>query len=253
MPIPQSNHIIGEPFTELLSVGSTNNYAMGMAQNGAATHGSTWFAHSQTAGKGQRGKTWKSEPGENIAQTVLLDTSWLPVSSQFHLSIAVALAVYDMFSSYAGDETSIKWPNDIYWRDRKAVGILIENSIKGNIWQWAVAGTGVNINQVAFPPEVQNAVSLRQITGKRFDSVVLGKELCAHLQKRYLQLAEKGVDDLLIAYNQVLFKKGERVKLKKENIAFECVIDHVDEQGRLWVKEAADEYFTFGQVQWVLK
>lgn len=256
MPPSHTNQIIGEPFTELTSVDSTNNYAMGIVQKGAGIHGSAWFAHEQTAGKGQRGKSWQAARSENILLSVLLDTSGLPLSGQFLLSITVALAVYDFFSSYAPDETRIKWPNDIYWRDRKAAGLLIENNIKGRNWQWAVAGMGVNINQAAFE-NMPNIVSLRQITGKAFDTVALAKELCNCLQQRFTRLQNSVGNDekealLLEQYNAVLFKRGEKVKLRKGEEEFECVIDRVDKNGLLWVQQAMQDYFQFGEVQWIL-
>ncbi|BAV09928.1 biotin--[acetyl-CoA-carboxylase] ligase [Filimonas lacunae] len=240
----------------MTSVDSTNNYAMGIVQNGAGIHGSAWFAHEQTAGKGQRGKVWKTAPLQNVILSVLLDTSWLPLSKQFYLSMAASLAWHDFYSKYALDETRIKWPNDLYWRDRKAGGMLIETVVKGSKWQWAVVGMGTNVNQGAFE-ELQRAVSLRQITGKTFDTVALAKELCACLQIRYTQL-QQSINNpekerlLLESYNNILFKRGERVMLRKENTAFTCVIDYVDSNGLLWVKEAMQESFQFGEVQWVL-
>lgn len=256
MPPSHANQIIGEPFTELSSVDSTNNYAMGIVQKGAGIHGSAWFAHEQTAGKGQRGKVWKAARSENVLLSVLLDTSSLPLSRQFLLSATVALAAYDFFSHHALDETRVKWPNDIYWRDRKAAGLLIENSIKGRNWQWAVAGMGLNINQAAFE-NMPNVVSLRQITGKTFHTVTLAKELCACLQKRFQQLQqsinnEEKEAHILEQYNAVLFKRGERVSLRKGDEVFECVIDRVDKHGLLWVQEAMQPYFQFGEVQWIL-
>ncbi len=92
------------------------------------------FLHiCQTGGKGQRGKTWQTGNGENIAISIIIEPKHLQVAEQFNLSVAVALGCYDFFSAYAGDETFIKWPNDIYWRDRKAGGVLIENVIGKDI------------------------------------------------------------------------------------------------------------------------
>jgi BirA family biotin operon repressor/biotin-[acetyl-CoA-carboxylase] ligase len=252
LPTPQQKPIIGYPFTELDSIDSTNNYAMALAQQGQAAHGTAWFAMEQTAGKGQRGRVWKMEKGQNIMLSVLLDTSWLPVSAQFSLSITIAVAVHDFFARYALDETCIKWPNDLYWRDRKAGGILIENLLKGNIWQWAVVGMGININQVVFDPALQNPVSLKQITGKHFDSVNLAKELCGCIEQRYNQLRSEGVEGLLERYNSILFRKGQRVRLRRENIAFECTIDHVDATGRLWLRDCIYPFVQFGEVRWEL-
>ena len=86
-----------------------------------------------------------------------------------------SLPAYDFFNFYAIDETSIKWPNDIYWRDRKAGGILIENILQGKKWKFAIVGIGININQTLFPASLPNPVSLKQITGKTFNVVELGK------------------------------------------------------------------------------
>lgn len=250
MPTAQHKPIIGYPFTQLIRVDSTNNYAMTMAKAGTAAHGHAWFAHEQTAGKGQRGKVWTSEPGQNIALSVLLDTSSLAVSAQFHLSMAVSLAVHDFYSHYALDDTKIKWPNDIYWRDRKAGGILIENLIHGNIWQWAVAGIGINVNQTAFDPAVRNPVSLKQITGKSFDAAALAQELCSFLEQRFAQLHDNETAALLEEYNTHLYKRGATVKLHKENVAFDCIIDHVDEQGTLFLSNSLYPCVRFGEVRW---
>ncbi|RXK80785.1 biotin--[acetyl-CoA-carboxylase] ligase [Filimonas effusa] len=252
LPGKPFNYIIGEPFTEFASVDSTNNYAMAFVQNGGGRHGMTWFAHEQTAGKGQRGKAWHMRRSENIMLSTLLNTSWMPLSAQFSLSVAVSLGIYDFFAAHAGEETKIKWPNDLYWRDRKAVGLLIENVIKGNIWQWAVAGMGININQVVFD-SLQNAVSLKQITGKTYPVIEMAKTLCACLDKRYKQLCEPRQDLVLLEeYNAVLFRRKERTRLKKGSQVFECVIDHVDKLGHLHVQHPVFESFVHGEVQWVL-
>ena len=121
----------GGNLTILESVDSTNNYAMAMVRTGLAKHGDGYFAKAQLQGKGQRGKTWQTEPGTNIILSLTMQPLSLPISRQFHFSAAIALAVRDFFDAYAGGDTTIKWPNDIYWRDRKAGGILIENIIAG--------------------------------------------------------------------------------------------------------------------------
>ncbi len=150
----------------LESVDSTNNYAMAMVQKGVANSGDAVFAMEQSSGKGRRGKTWKSQRGENILLTVLAQMQWLPVQEQFRLSMAVALACHDFFSQYIKENIKIKWPNDIFINDSKAGGILIENVVKGNLWQWAIIGIGLNINQEDFEKDILKAISLKQITGQ---------------------------------------------------------------------------------------
>ena len=247
---------IGFPFIELESVNSTNNYAFDKLQSNLAAHGTTFFAHAQTAGKGQRGKTWLTEPGSNIALSVILEMSFQSIHQQFPLSMATALAALDLFRFYAGDEACIKWPNDIYWRDRKAGGILIESSISTNpsglpIWKWAVAGIGMNINQTNFPENLTNPVSLKQITGRHFVTVDLAKQLCRFLDTRFQQLKNGETERLLADYNSRLFRLGATARLKKQNAAFQCTIEGVNLQGELMVSGAAQDSFHFGEVQWV--
>lgn len=240
---------LGETLSILPRVDSTNNYAMAQIRAGLAKHGDGYFALEQTAGKGQRGKEWQTEPGANIILSLVLQPRWLAVSQQFHLSAAIALGCYDFLQSLAGSETSIKWPNDIYWRDRKAGGILIENLLAGDSWQYAVAGIGLNINQAAFPGALVNPVSLRQITGREWVVADLVKELCRCLQERYGQLEQtKGFP---ADYNRVLYKRGEVVRLKKETRLFDAVIKGVAENGELVVEAGTEERFGFGEVQWV--
>ena len=164
----------------------------------------------------------------------------------------MALACHDLFLKYAGDETTIKWPNDIYWRDRKAGGILIENLIRGDQWAWSVVGIGINVNQAHFPEMLKNPVSLKQITGKEHDTRDLARELCKCVEGRLGDWREKGAGFLLDEYNQRLYKRGESVKLKKESIVFPCIIKEVSLNGDLIIDGAAQESFRFGEVEWVI-
>jgi BirA family biotin operon repressor/biotin-[acetyl-CoA-carboxylase] ligase len=223
-------------------------YAMEQLQAGMATHGAAFFAHHQTAGKGQRGKTWETAAGAGIALTVITDSSFIPISNPFQWSVAAALATYDFFSNYAGDETSLKWPNDLYWRDRKAGGILVENILRGQQWPWSITGIGINVNQTQFPASAGRPVSLRQITGKQFDPAGLARELCHCLEQRYRLLQGGQFEKLLEEYNRHLYMAGQKTRLKKDNIIFNCVIESVSANGELLV--SGGNRFRFGEVEW---
>lgn len=243
---------IGNPFNELIAIASTNSYAIEKIQANLAVHGLTFFAHSQTAGKGQRGKQWLTEHGSNIIMSSIVDTTSQSINNQFPFSVCVGLGCYDFFSRYAGEETCIKWPNDIYWRDRKAAGILIENTIRGNQWQWAVVGIGMNINQTSFISTLKNPVSLKQITGRSFDAVAMTKELCSFLEVRFNQLKEGKEKEQLEEYNSKLFMINKTVTFKKENISFEATIKGVSKTGQLLIDGYLRDSFSFGEVEWVL-
>ena len=222
-----------------------------------AAHGLTFFAHEQLSGRGQHGKQWKTEKSSNIILSTILDTSFLPSAKHFQLIATMAVAVHDFFSKYTLHDNFIKWPNDIYWNNRKAGGILIEtsspipqSSIKA--WNWAVVGIGLNINQVIFPDNLPNPVSLKQITGKDYDPVAMAKDLCTNIDKWFLQLKNEPFQPILDYYNLYLYQKNSTVKLRKGNIAFDCLIEKVDEQGFLHVKGATSDTFSFGEVQWIV-
>jgi BirA family biotin operon repressor/biotin-[acetyl-CoA-carboxylase] ligase len=162
-------------------------YAMEQIHAQKALSGSVYQTDFQTNGKGQHGRIWESHRGENLLCTYVLELNalkqgknWVP-SEQLGLSAAVALGTQAFFMEFAGEETKIKKPNDIYWRDRKAGGILIENIVRGTDWTWTVIGIGLNINQTQFSNEAGNPVSLKQITGKDWDIKTMQKKLAASL------------------------------------------------------------------------
>lgn len=243
--------VIGHPFTVLNTVDSTNNYAMRQVNAGAVADGSAWFAMQQTAGKGQRGKQWFSAPGENIMLTIALQPP-LALSQQFMLSVAIALGARDFFARYAGDETQIKWSNDIYWRDRKAGGILIENVLRGNTWQYAIAGLGININTPHFPDDLINPVSLRQITGRTWDTTALAQELCASLENRYSRLHAAVFDNWLEEYKSYLYRFNEPGLYRKDGEIFQGIIRDVLPDGRLCLDKGKERLeLGFGEIEFV--
>jgi BirA family biotin operon repressor/biotin-[acetyl-CoA-carboxylase] ligase len=244
--------LIGQSFTILETVDSTNNYAMREVQKGKAMHGNVYFTLSQSAGKGQRGKSWNTNPGENIILSIVIEPLRLLLNEQFMLSIAIALSCCDLFNEFNTGGFTIKWPNDLYWRDRKAGGILIENILQGSSWQFSIVGIGININQAVFPPHLPNPVSLKQITGRDHDIFNLARKLCSHVQRRLELLNEGPAVKLLEEYNALLYRQQETVKLKKENIVFETLIRGVNMQGKLLTKAAMEQEFTWGEVEWVV-
>ncbi len=258
MPQPLPTKPLGLPFIELQSVDSTNNYARQQLHAGLAQHGMAIFAQEQTAGKGQRGRVWTTQKGSNLILSIIVKPRPLQLGQQFRLSACVAVATRDLFMKYAGDDTKIKWPNDLYWQDRKAGGILIENivggqapDISGREWT-SIIGIGININQTDFDAEIKNPVSLKQITGKEFNPVELAKELCSMLDSRYTELVENGFENIYKEYLAHLYKRKAAVRLKKGAKVFEAMIEGVSPAGKLIVQHSIREEFDFGEVEWVI-
>lgn len=241
---------LGISFLELPEVDSTNNYAMGMVHAGMAQHGMAVFAHAQNGGRGQRGKAWISEPGSNIALSLLIEPRRLAPTEAFFLSMAIALGTHRFCEAATGAPFTIKWPNDLYWGDRKAAGILIENLWQGPDWRWAIAGIGINVNQLTFGELADKATSFRAITGREEEPAALARELCTHLEWAWQWLLRRP-GEIPEAFNALLYKKGERVRLRKGSRSFEALIRRVTGQGELVVEHGVEEQFAVGEVEWV--
>ncbi|RYY94369.1 MAG: biotin--[acetyl-CoA-carboxylase] ligase [Chitinophagaceae bacterium] len=249
MPLPPKR--LGAPWIELQQVDSTNNYATALVHAGRATAGTAVFAREQTAGKGQRGRSWAAEPGASITLSLVLAPPALSLPRSFPFSMALALGAQRFFAAYAGSETIVKWPNDLYWRDRKAGGILVENILAGADWRFAVAGFGININQTAFGEAAGRAVSLKQITGKPWDVPALARELTASVEAALDEL-DRDPQAIIDAYHAVLFRRGEAVRFRKGARVFTAVVLGVTEGGELRVRHAVEERFGVGEVEWLL-
>ena len=126
-----------------------------------------WSEH-QTEGRGQRGHSWHSTEGENLTFSVVLHPTFLPIVEQFLLSEVVALALVDAMAEY-GIECRIKWTNDIYARDSKLVGVLIEHSLAGDTLARTIVGIGLNVNQTEFPSDLPNPTSMALQRSAMFD------------------------------------------------------------------------------------
>jgi BirA family biotin operon repressor/biotin-[acetyl-CoA-carboxylase] ligase len=242
---------IGIPFIELPSVESTNNYAMGLARAAMAQHGTVVFAHEQTAGKGQRNRQWISEKGMNLAMSAVIEPATLHSGSLFILSMMAAVTVRHLIQQYTGEQIKIKWPNDIYWCDRKAAGILIENLWQGHEWKCAVIGVGVNINQTEFGDLATKAVSLKEITGRHHDPVNMSKELAQMLEQKFQQLLASP-QPIIAEYRDNLYRKNEKVKLKKGSRVFEAIIKDVTVNGQLVVQDVLEEQYDVGEIEWMI-
>ena len=142
-----------------------------------------WSEH-QTAGRGQRGHSWHSTEGENLTFSVVLHPTFLPIVEQFLLSEVVALALVDAMAEY-GIECRIKWTNDIYARDSKLVGVLIEHSLAGDTLARTIVGIGLNVNQTEFPSDLPNPTSMALQRSAKFDREQVLRCFMRKLQEWY--------------------------------------------------------------------
>ena len=204
------------------------------------------WAEYQTAGRGCGTNRWESEQGKNLTFSILIHPKDLPATQQFHISMAISLAICEALEQYIGD-VSIKWPNDIYWRNGKIGGILIENTLNGNIIMESIIGIGLNVNQRVFKSDAPNPVSMWQICEHETDREALLKEI--------LEAFERILDSKIREqYLSKLYRrKGYHPYADKEG-AFMAEIVTVEDDGHLVLHDdnGKERRYAFKEVQFII-
>lgn len=237
---------VGKVFLHFPTLPSTNLYAQELLSKSKPSEGTVISTFNQTAGRGQIGSSWISEPGSNLTLSVILYPSFLDIRRQFLLNQAVSLAVRDFVAKYVQKNVFVKWPNDIYVEGRKIAGILLQSALAGNRMESVVAGVGVNVNQVHFPDDIPNPTSLRLETGEELDLEELSGALCLFLEQRYLQLKKDDFPVLQQDYRSALFGFQQKRKFQyPDGRSFEGKIIGIAETGKLLI-ERENRVETFG-------
>ena len=204
----------------------------------------------QTAGRGQRGNTWEAEAGKNLLLSLVIRPQGIAITQQFALSQHVSAALCKALGRYT-DGIRIKWPNDIYWHDKKIAGILIEHDIEGDKLTRSIIGIGLNVNQVHFTSDAPNPVSLCQILGHDVDR----EELLATLCHEILQpCTEDGTEELHHRYTALLYRLREPALYRDAEGTFTAQIHHVEPDGHLILEDTGGRRrsYLFKEVTYVI-
>ena len=192
-------------YIKVSQTASTNTYLSRLAAT--LPGGTVIYTPCQTAGRGQKGNSWESEDGKNLTFSLLLKRPPVKARDQFYLSEAAALAVVEALAAEAGDGFSVKWPNDVYWQDKKACGMLLENSLDGTDIATCIVGIGINVNQERFVSDAPNPVSLINITGQEHDLMALLKRVCSRIEQLVNSLGDEDArQDLHQRYMTALYR-----------------------------------------------
>ena len=200
------------------------------------------YAGYQTAGRGQTGNGWESEEGKNLLCSIPLP----PAKNIYFLNIAVSVAIIRLLN----EQLTIKWPNDIYWRDKKLAGILLENAIIGSEVMYVIAGIGLNVNQEEFVSDAPNPVSLKQITGKEYDLDQLMKDL----YKTVNTVLNESEDVIWSEYKSHLYRRDGFWPFEDINGGFEARIVDVLPSGEIVLEnqQGTKRIYHFKQVRYVI-
>lgn len=239
---------VGHPIYYFDEIDSTNTQAKRIAEEleGNQGHGTVVVADMQSAGRGRRGRSWNSPHGTGIFFTILLKPEIDPANAPM-LTLVKALATAKGIAQVTGLETGIKWPNDIVLNGKKVVGILTEMSAQVDYVNHIVVGTGINVHQTEFPPEiVQTATSLdlelqqagknMQISRARLLTAIL--EEFEHYYEIYLKTQD--LSALVEEYNAMLVNCNRKVRVLDPLGEFEGQALGIDDRGELLVEREGE-------------
>lgn len=239
---------------------STNAYARQLLADGQLLPELTLvYADAQTAGRGQKGNRWESEPLRNVTFSLVCHPDFVPPARQFALSEAIALAVAEGCEAVcpelrAGGGVAVKWPNDIYLGDRKLSGTLIECDITGENLANCVIGTGVNVNQTRFLGDAPNPVSLKQACGRDLSTEAVLRAVCRRFEDYYNRLAQGRGEEVHGEYMRRLYRREGFHEFEDADGRFRAAIEGVAPTGHLLLRrdDGARRRYEFKEVRFVL-
>lgn len=202
------------------------------------------YADFQTAGRGAGTNTWHSSRGRNILTSICFDTG-LSAANQFVFNLWFATSTRRFLARYV-PEVLIKWPNDMYVRDRKLAGDLTEHSVSGGRLDFTVAGIGINVNEEDFPAEIPNPTSLFLETGRKYDVGTLLDEYLAVLQERRPLLSLDHAAALRDEYLSHLYRRDEKHPYLVNGQQIDGTIRDIDRFGRLVLEHSNGQLVAYG-------
>lgn len=216
-------------------VDSTNSYLRGY-RPAEGERMTVVVADHQTAGRGQGTNTWESERGKNLLFSILIHPTMVPVAGQFLLSMMGGMALKRVLDTYTGGIT-LKWPNDVYWRDSKLSGTLIETTLGGGHIKDCVFGVGLNVNQREFRGGAPNPVSLCQILGHETDRDRLLREIIEAFKEGCALIRNGAYGDIAALYHAALYRRQGFWPYRDKDGAFEAAIVEVEDNGHLILRD----------------
>ena len=212
-------------------------------------------AEYQTAGKGCGANSWESERGKNLTFSVLIHPTEIHASRQFLISEIVSVALCETLETYLKssalkESLSIKWPNDIYYGDKKLCGILIENHLQGSTFKDSIIGIGINVNQEVFLSDAPNPVSLRQILGREINRETLLNEFLQRFKETFLCEAET----VSTKYRRLLYRKDGFYEYEDAKGRFQAKVLNVLNDGHLVLldSDGTARIYAFKEVTYII-
>ncbi len=234
---------------KLLETDSTNKYAAGLIADKKIEKPTLIYTLQQNSGKGLGQNTWHSQAGKNLLFSLVVFSD-IKAEEHFKLNMIVSLSICE-FLLLKGIEVKIKWPNDIYCQNKKIAGILIENNICGNLIESSIIGVGLNLNQIEYPSELKNPISLKQIKNTVYDIDIEAKLIAQILIDKLEQFKSKSFTTVLKYYNKKLYRFGLFSKFRDKDEEFSGRIKNVNDNGQLIIcdTESITRLYNFKEIE----
>lgn len=219
-------------------VGSTNAAGMQAAAQGEA-EGAVFLAEEQTSGRGRGGHSWESQASVGVYASIVLRPPLAPADALL-LSLIAGLAASSATEAVTSIQPDLRWPNDVLLNGRKFCGILTELNAEVTRVRYAVVGIGINVNQQAFPAELQPiATSLRLETGREWSRVDVTAALLKSLDREYRALLEdpkRARESVYQRFEERSSYARRREVHVEEDGGYDGITEGLDERGFLLVR-----------------
>ncbi|MFH0773928.1 MAG: biotin--[acetyl-CoA-carboxylase] ligase [bacterium] len=229
----------------LSQVGSTNDLARTLIASGCQ-NGEVIISDLQTAGRGRGVKEWVSPPGGLWFSIILFPTNLNPDKLSL-FSLIIGLVISKVIESQTGLYCAIKWPNDLYLKEKKICGILIESNIRLKSVEWLIIGVGLNLNvDKNLLPE--GAGSIKEELKEEVEKEKVFSALLSEIEKAWIGFQEDSLQFLPEIKKRCL-SLGRKAKFKVDEQRLIGEATDIDEKGRLVVEAEGKMYHLLSDVE----
>ena len=205
----------------------------------------------QSDGRGQYGRKWVSQKDGSILFSIR--QNFIQEENLSGLSLIIGLAIIKVLENeYSFQGFKIKWPNDIYFKDGKLAGILVENQVQSGI-QSVVIGVGLNYNLGKNFNCDSPWIDLSKMQQKIPDIQQLIAKLINNILLRIDNFKNHSLLDLELEWDQYDMLHGRKLKISQSNEIVEGIVTGINDKGGLKVltKNGVQELYSSKHIEFI--
>ena len=230
-------------------IDSTNTALKAEGAKGAK-EGTVIIADSQTMGRGRLGRRFESPTGTGIYMRILLRPKFNPEEA-LKITTGAAVAIATAIEDVSGEDTKIKWVNDIYMRERKVCGILAESSLnfETKSFEYCVLGIGINVYapEGGFPEDIKDIADAVFSEKQEEMRSLLCAKILDNFYEIYINLYQKEYVEEYISRSVVI---GKEIKVISNGTETDAICTGIDKECHLLVKykDGTEDSLSTGEI-----